>query len=175
MFLFEDECSMSNTAVVSYKWSTIGKQPIISQKQSRRERHTLFGSVNPITGEVIVQKAEKGNTKTFKKYLKKVLDHYKYSNGKIHMILDNVRYHNANALQNFLTQNKDRIELFFLPSYSPDLNPIERVWWYMRKSITNNRYVNSLEERMISFWKLFSHFHKPNDFIIKLCNLNYSV
>ena len=175
MFLFEDECSMSNTAVVSYKWSTKGKQPIITQKQSRRERHTLFGSVNPIIGEVIVQKAEKGNTKSFKKYLKKVLDHYKYSNGKIHMILDNVRYHHAKALQHFLKKNKDRIDLFFLPAYSPDLNPIERVWWYMRKSITNNRYIHSLKERMISFWKLFSHFQKPNNFIINLCNLNYSV
>ena len=134
MFLFEDECSMSNTAIVSYKWSTKGKQPIIAQKQSRRERH-----------------------------------------GKIHMILDNVRYHHAKALQHFLKKNEDRIDLFFLPAYSPDLNPIERVWWYMRKCITNNRYIHSLKERMISFWKLFSHFQKPNDFIINLCNLNYSV
>ena len=55
---------MSNTAVVSYKWSEKGKQPIITQKQSHRERHTLFGSVNPRTGEVIVQKNDKGNAKT---------------------------------------------------------------------------------------------------------------
>lgn len=80
--MLEDECSMSNTAIVSYKWSAKCKQPIITQKQSPRERHILFGSVNPITGEVIVQKAEKGNTKSFKKYLKKVLDYYKYSKEK---------------------------------------------------------------------------------------------
>ncbi len=166
---------MSNTAIVSYKWSDKGKQPIIVQKQSKRERHTLFGSVNPISGEVIVQKAEKGNTQTFKKYLKKVLDYYKYSESKIFMILDNVRYHHAKALQPFLKKNNHKIELFFLPAYSPDFNPMERVWWYMRKSITNNRYVQSLKERMKSFWKLFSHYQKPNDFIIKLCNLNYSV
>jgi putative transposase len=30
----------------------------------------------------------------------------------------------------------------FLPAYSPDFNPIERIWWYMRKKITNNRYVD---------------------------------
>ena len=175
MFLFEDECSMSNTASVSYKWSEKGKQPRIPQKQGKRERHTLFGSVNPITGEVIVQKAEKGNAKSFRKYLKKVLRHYDGTTGKIYMVLDNVRYHHAKALQPFLEKNRERIELVFLPPYSPDFNPIERVWWHMRKKISNNRYVGSLDERMKHFWRLFSHYQKPNKFIVDLCNPNYSV
>lgn len=59
---------MSNTADVSYKWSEKGKQPVIEQKQYKRERLTLFGSVNPISGKVIVQQAERGNAITFKKY-----------------------------------------------------------------------------------------------------------
>ena len=54
------------TILLSYKWSKKGIQPVIVQKQSNRERHTLFGAVNTITGEIIVQKAEKGNAKTFK-------------------------------------------------------------------------------------------------------------
>ncbi len=166
---------MSNTATVSYKWSEKGKQPVIKQKQIRRERHTLFGSVNPISGEVIVQKAEHGNAKSFKKYLKKVLNHYKNTIGKIHMVLDNVRYHHAKILKPFLQKNKNKIELIFLPPYSPDLNPIERVWWYMRKKISNNRYMESLEERMKNFWKLFSHFQKQNQFVVDLCNLSFSV
>jgi hypothetical protein len=67
---------MSNTAELSYKWSEKGKQPLIKQKQYKRERLTLFGSVNPVSGEVIVQKSESGNAKMFKKYLKKVIRHY---------------------------------------------------------------------------------------------------
>ena len=166
---------MSNTADLSYKWSEKGKQPMIEQKQYKRERLTLFGSVNPISGEVIVQQADRGNAMTFKKYLKKVIKHYSKSNGKILMILDNVRFHHAKLLKPFLEQNKDRIELMFLPAYSPDLNPIERIWWYMRKKITNNRYVDTLKNRMVLFWKMFSHYQKPNQSIVKLCNLNYSV
>lgn len=166
---------MSNTADVSYKWSEKGKQPLIEQKQYKRERLTLFGSVNPISGEVIVQQAEKGNAQTFKKYLKKVIKHYSKTKGKIHMILDNVRYHHAKLVKPFLEKNKNKIELMFLPAYSPDFNPIERVWWYMRKKITNNRYIDTLKNRMIEFWKLFSHYQKPNDFICKLCNVNFSV
>jgi transposase len=43
VFLFEDECSMSNTADVSYKWSEKGKQPLIEQKQYKREGLTFLG------------------------------------------------------------------------------------------------------------------------------------
>lgn len=166
---------MSNTADVSYKWSKKGVQPMVEQKQNKRERLTLFGAVDPIFGTVIAQQAERGNAKTFLKFLKKILKYYKNQNGKIHLILDNVRYHHAKILKPFLEKNKDKIELMYLPAYSPDLNPIERVWWYMRKKITNNRYVDSLKNRMIAFWKMFSHYQKPNQEIVNICNLNYSV
>ena len=91
------------------------------------------------------------------------------------MILDNVRFHHAKLLIPFLDKNKDKLELMFLPSYSPDFNPIERVWRYMRKKITNNRYIDTLKNRMIVFWEMFSHYQKPNQFIGNLCNLNCSV
>lgn len=166
---------MSNTADISYKWSEKGVQPLIEQKQYKRERLTLFGAVDPVSGQVIVQRSKKGNALSFKKYLKKILRYYRNIKGKIHMILDNVKFHHAKILKPFLEKNKDKIELVFLPAYSPDLNPIERVWWYMRKKITNNRYVDTLENRMKEFWKMFSHYQKPNQTIVDLCNLNYSV
>ena len=166
---------MSNTAEISYKWSDKGVQPLIKQKQYKRERITLFGAVNPISGEVIVQQAQAGNALTFKKYLQKVIKYYKTKNCKVHMVLDNVKFNHAKKLRPFLEKNKDRLELIILPPYSQDFNPIERVWWYMRKTISNNRYVDSLENRMVKFWKMFSHFQKPNERVIKLCNINYSV
>ncbi len=63
----------------------------------------------------------------------------------------------------------------FLPAYSPDLNPIERVWWFMRKKISHNRYTSTLDERMKAFWKMFSHYQNPNEEIIKVCNISFSV
>jgi transposase len=167
--VYEDECSLSNTATLSYNWNEKGKQPIIKQKQNRRERETLFGCVEPETGKVLVKRAQHGNAITFKRFLLKVLHEYKYK--KVIMILDNVRYHHAKKLKAFLENHKNRIELFFLPAYSPDLNPIERIWWYMRKKITHNRFVNTLKERISWFWQLFSHFRKKNELCKNLCNI----
>ncbi|KAA6338833.1 hypothetical protein EZS27_013181 [termite gut metagenome] len=67
------------------------------------------------------------------------------------MVLDNVRFHHAKRLKPILERYSHRIELVFLPSYSPDLNPIERVWWLMRKKVTHNRWVKTMEERVDEF------------------------
>ncbi len=115
--------------------------------------------------------SDKGNYKSFKKHLKKVL--YEYRDApKIIMIVDNVRYHHAKLLKKFLAK-QNKLELMYLPAYSPDLNPIERAWWYMRKSITHNRFILNLNERKIKFWKMFSHYLKPNEDMLRICAINY--
>lgn len=139
------------------------------QKQNQRERQTLFGCVEPATGIVIAKRSDRGNARTFKRFLMKVI--HEYPNKKVIMILDNVRYHHAKMLKSFLEKNKDRIELFFLPAYSPDLNPMERIWWYMRKKITHNRFIHSLKERIAWFWQMFSRFNVENETCKNLCNL----
>lgn len=87
------------------------------------------------------------------------------------MVLDNVRYHHAKKLQLFLENHKERIELIFLPPYSPDLNPMERIWWYMRKKITHNRFIYDFNERIAWFWQLFSRFKVENVICRNLCNI----
>ncbi len=169
--LYEDECSLSNTATLGYKWSKKGRQPTVEQKQSKRERQTVFGSYNYGTGQITISFADKGNSKTFKKHLKKVLKNY-HSSPKIIMVLDNVKYHHAKRISNWLSK-QEKLILYFLPAYSPDLNAVERAWWYMRKKITHNRYIKSLKERKIEFWKMFSHFQKPNYELMNVCEINY--
>lgn len=169
--LYEDECSLSNTATVGYKWSKKGEQPFIKCKQSKRERQTVFGSYNYGTGQMTVTFANKGNAITFKKHLKKVLHTYR-DKPKVIMVLDNVKYHHAKKIKHWL-EKQQKLELFFLPPYSPDLNAVERAWWYMRKKITHNRFILTLKERKIAFWKMFSHFNKPNEELKTVCEINY--
>lgn len=114
-----------------YQWSEKGQQPKIIQSQRKRERRTLFGCVEPITGKVVTNVEERGNTITFFRFLVKVCR--QYPNQKVAMVADHVRYHHAKRLKPILEKYKDKIELVYLPAYSPDLNPIERIWWYNEK------------------------------------------
>jgi transposase len=169
--LFQDEFSLSNTATLSATWSPRGKQPEIACKQSKKERITGFGSVNLLTGQLVANFAPMGNAKTFKKHLKKVLRAYQ-DKDKIIIYVDNVRFHHAKILKPFLEAHPE-LEIRYLPAYSPDLNPVERVWWYMRKHITHNRYLQSLSERKAKFWKLLSPYLKENNFLPNLCVINF--
>ena len=167
MVLFEDEFSLSNTATLSATWGLIGQQPKIKCKQVKKERVTGFGSVNPQTGQLVASFAQKGNYKSFKQHLKKILRTYKEKK-KIIVYVDNVKFHHAKVLKYFLNAHK-QLEIRYLPAYSPDLNPVERVWWYMRKSITHNRYLQSIKERIAKFWQLLSSALKPNWKIKNIC------
>lgn len=59
----------------------------------------------------------------------------------IHVICDNARFHTAKGsklVREYLEKWGHRIVLHYLPSYSPDANPIERVWWRMHERVTRN-------------------------------------
>lgn len=156
---------------MGYKWGKKGKQPKIMCKQRGRDRRTGMGSYNYESGQITVSFHKRGNYKSFKKHLKKVLYIYR-KHSKIIMVVDNVRYHHAKLLKKWLV-GKPGLEIMYLPPYSPELNPIERAWWYMRKKITHNRYITTLDERIKQFWKMFSHFQKPNQELLTICEINF--
>jgi transposase len=58
---------------------------------------------------------------------------------RIHVFLDNARYHHAEMVQQWLEKPDCRIELHFIPTYCPHLDPIERLWGLMHKHVTHNR------------------------------------
>ncbi|MEB0284627.1 IS630 family transposase, partial [Sphingomonas sp. 10B4] len=57
----------------------------------------------------------------------------------IHVFLDNARYHHARLVSEWLAREGGRITLHFVPTYSPHLNPIERLWGTMHRNVTHNR------------------------------------
>jgi len=68
--------------------------------------------------------------------------------------------------KNILGQPLVRI---FLPPYSPELNPIERVWRITRRQITHNRYFESVEDLEIALTSHFAKWEQPNNALNVLC------
>jgi transposase len=122
-------------------------------------------------GQLIHMEASIFNADSFKKFIKKMLRNAK-TDKKIIMVLDNARFHHARINKEFLKSVKDRMELLFLPPYSPDLNPIESFWKKTRRNVTHNRYFESLEEEKICLTKFFKKFRNTNEVLTKL-SANY--
>ena len=68
---------------------------------------------------------------------------------QIHVICDNAAFHKperCNKVREYMAKWGHRIVLHFLPSYDPQSNPIERVWWHLHEEITRNHRCRDMEE-----------------------------
>ena len=125
-------------------WSLKGNQPEIPTYGGRARQH-LIGAVDPLAGKIHVSFSETLKAQQFQHFLEELLLRYKDS-GKILLVLDNTRAHHAKALNPFLEINREKLELLFLPPYSPDLNPMERFWKFLRKQVTHNTFFGTFTE-----------------------------
>src|SRR5208337_2315151 len=105
---------------------------------SGRDRLNLHGAIDLETGQtriMDVQTVDAASTIA----LFEALERSNSTMSRIHVFLDNARYHHAKVVQGWLQQPGRRIVLHFVPSYCPHLNPIERLWKVMHENVTHNR------------------------------------
>jgi transposase len=67
---------------------------------------------------------------------------------KVHVICDCAKFHHSDAVPEYLAKHRERIELEMLPAYSPDANPMGRIWWLVREPITRNHRCRDRDELM---------------------------
>jgi len=94
----------------------------------------------------------------------------KYSQGKIVMILDNSRIHHAKFIQPFLEENKDRLDLVFLPPYSPRLNLIEGFWKWLKERVVYNVFYGTVAQIRANVRSFVNYVNEHKDEVIqRLC------
>jgi len=133
-----------------------------------RKSISLFGAVNLRQGQWVNSFEETFNAMTFENFLLNLLKH-RAKERRIIAVLDNARYHHAKILAPFLRKHRHLLHLEFLPPYSPNLNPIERVWKLTRRLCTHNRYFPQLDELLEVVSKQMCIWSKPNPELRKLC------
>jgi len=148
-------------------WFPIGKQRVIPT-YGQHKGVKLVGTLNYETGEVFCVEEEQYDAVVFLAFLHKVLDHY--PTGKIVMVLDNARIHHAKILLPFLNENEDRLELVFLPPYSPQLNLVEGLWKWLKESVINNVFFPNVQKIALKVREFISDVNLRHDEIItRLC------
>jgi transposase len=143
------------------------KDPILQHAPTRKSV-ACFGAVSLSTGQFVRMMCAVFNAETFQAFLKRLLRHQSRSRRML-LVLDNARYHHAVLLAPFLRCHARRLRLLFLPPYSPQLAPIERVWKLTRRLATHNRYFATLPELLLAVDACFDRWLRPNRVLRRLC------
>ena len=143
-----------------------GEKPLLVHTAKKFRINMISAITN--TGKTMFSLYDEAvNTDRFIDFLQKAIDS---SQKKIFMILDNLRVHHAKVVQQWIGEHKKQIELFFLPAYSPDLNPDEYLNQDYKKNANKNNvpttksqlekntkaYMESLQinpEKVVNFFK----------------------
>ena len=141
--------------------------------QPNRKAVGYFGAVNIDTGGFIYCRPEGTfNAETTWQFFQQI-ESLPLNKGKVRIvILDNARYHHALLHQEWRAEVEDHLRFVFLPPYSPELNPCERVWKLIRRLCTHNRLYPDLDSLEEVITQQYNDWDDENDSLRKLCAIN---
>lgn len=136
---FQDEARIGQQGTLTNLWAPRGSRPT-AVKQTEYEWVYLFAAVNPLTGNSSALICPSVNTHYMNAHLRFISEAAE-PDAHVVLVLDQAGWHRAKALK-----VPPNITLLPLPPYSPELNPIERIWAYLRSHYLSNRVFRDYEE-----------------------------
>jgi transposase len=168
LLLFGDEASFPQWGTLTYTWARRGQQPQV-KTCGKRKGYKVFGLIEYFTGRLCYQGQEgRLNSAAYMAFLTRVLAQ---TTQPIILIQDGAKYHTSAETKAFFTQQAARLQVFQLPTYSPDYNPIEKLWKKIKQHDTHLHYfptfaalTNKVEQALLKFT------NTPEE-ILALCSL----
>jgi transposase len=142
-----DETRIGLRTITRRPQTAKGIKPVASV-QCQYQAYHLYGMVEPLTGKSFFFELSRVDTTCFQVFLEEFSRQYP---NDIHLVqLDNASFHTSKSLELF-----DNIILFFQPSYSPELNPVERVWEWIKDKLSWDIFPNldALKDRVVEILK----------------------
>lgn len=133
--LFSDAAHFVQGKFSTYLWS---EQPMYAPSSSGRYRINILSGLDIANNSILsLYNDHYVSAETVVEYLEWLRqDHYKDINRSLYLVLDNARYQKCDLVA--LTAKRLKVELVYLPAYSPNLNLIERLWKHMKKVLARN-------------------------------------
>ncbi len=145
------------------------KDPVLLHAPTRK-KVGYFGAVRLRDGRFLFRREEdQFNGATFLRFLRDLRRTSIRGGRRVVVISDNARYHHAVLHKDWREQQAPGFALDFLPPYSPELNPIERVWKLTRRRCLHNRYFAKLDEVIVAVETEFGAWAKGNLTLRRLC------
>lgn len=139
----EDECEVELLATVRAMWQRVRTQ-VRLPTPGKNAKRAVFGALNLRTGCWHYQVSARKRSVEFTAFLGTLLT--SYAIGTIYVILDNATIHHSQVTLTWLAAHP-RLQLAYLPTYAGHrLNPVEKVWWQLKRTIAANRNFTDLTQ-----------------------------
>jgi len=168
---FADSTHPLHNAVISYGWIKKGEDFKI-QCNSGRHRLNINGAVDIENLDVVTRTCDWVNADSICDILRAIRAKNP-DDKKITLIMDNAAYNRSKKVK--ILAKKLKIKLLYLPPYSPNLNPIERLWKFMKKKILYNKYYEQLPEFEAACVNFFRGIRRYRDELETLLTDNFQV
>lgn len=139
---FFDEANVSWCPQSGRLYRVVGQEAKVNTPGQRKTKYIL-GSLEYPSGEGLYEIYPYKRHEEVQKHWQHLLD--MYPSDFLFVVRDNASSHTTPELDEFLVENKHRFCLVPMPTYSPHLNLIERLWHFMRDQITRNHFYQSLD------------------------------
>jgi len=168
LLLFGDEASFPQWGTLTYTWARRGHQPLVPTS-GKRKGWKVFGLIEYFTGRFFHQGLEgRCNSASYTAFLARVLEE---TRGHLILIQDGARYHTSAETKRFFAQHEERLSVFQLPSYSPDYNPIEKLWKKLKQEETHMHYFPTFGALTEKVEQALLRFENVPQEILALCSL----
>jgi putative transposase len=147
-------------------WMPPGKQVRIHTPGTNKKK-AIFGGLDVLNGECFYHICDKKRTVEFTEYLS--LIEQTHPVGAITIVADNGPAHISKCTAKW-SEKHPRMKLLFLPKYSPQLNPVEKVWWFLKNRLFANRCYPCFEDIEAVIHRFFTKLQPAN--ILQLAPVN---
>jgi transposase len=169
---FTDATHPTHNIQPAKAWVKRGQQKLIPAN-SGRKRVNINGAVNALNPcEAVVVEAQTINAQSTIALYEKLLE--KNPGKKLVLICDNARYYRSHLLQDWL-KDQPLIQQWFLPTYSPNLNLIERLWRFMKKQTIGLSFYNSYKAFKTAVLDFFEHLDDYEYELKRLLTLKFQI
>jgi transposase len=168
LVLFGDEASVPQWGTLTYPWARRGQPPKV-KTCGKRKGYKGFGLMEYFTGRLFYQGQDgRLNSWAYIAFLRRVLAQ---TTPPILLIQDGAKDHTSAETQAFFAQPTARMQVFQVPTYSPDYHPIEKLWKKIKQHATHLHYFPTLEALTNKVEQALLKFaHIPEE-ILALCGL----
>lgn len=167
LIFFADESGIRSDYHAGTTWGTVGQTPVVKATGARFSLN-MISAVNALGHFRFMTVEGRINAGVFRDFLTRLIT---ATVRKIFLIVDGHPIHKAKMVKRFVEENKNRLELFYLPAYSPELNPDELAWAHVKAKIakattqTKSNLKRTVKKVMMRLQKMphivMSFFHAP--------------